>query len=96
MAAPDEDKAFIKSVADKVAEKKQNGENVSVTTDGAIVTKPKKVETLKPIEAPKPIETPKVVEKQEPIKASVPVAIEKDGQNLSITINLSINLNGGK
>lgn len=76
--APDDDKKFIQSVADRVAEKKENGENVSVTTDGTIVTKPE------PTEEPKP----------EVVQTSVPVSIEKDGKSFSITVNLNINLKG--
>lgn len=80
-ASPDE-KDFVKRVMDSMEEKKANGENVSMTTDGTIVTKPKVV-----------IE-PKPEEKPETIQATVPVSVEKDGQTLSITINLNLNLRG--
>lgn len=75
--APDDDKKFVQSVADRVTEKKNKGEDVSMLDDGTIVTKPKAEEP-----------------KSETIQTSVPVSVEKDGQNISITINLNLNLKG--
>ena len=74
--APEDDKKFVQSVADRVAEKKNKGENVSLTTDGAIVTMPNVADEPKP----------KV------IQTSIPVSVEKDGQSISVTINLNLNL----
>lgn len=85
--APQDAKDHIKKVMEIVEEKKEEGKEPEMTVDGAVVTKEEKEEEPKE-------EQPEVVEEPEQVETSVPVTVKKDGQNISITINLNLNLGG--
>lgn len=108
--APEEDKAHIKKVMDIFDEREKEGLDVRIESDGTVVSKPKaepeveKVEepveekTADPVEPVEPeaveVSMPEAEAIEEPVQTAVPITLEKDGQSLSITINLNINLGG--
>lgn len=101
--ANEEDKKYVERTMNIIKEKEAAGLKPKLTDDGAVVTKPevtkeepKEEVKEEPKEEPKEEVKEEVNEepKEEPqlIQTSVPIVVKKEGQSISVTVNLNINL----